>query len=216
MSGIMLNLVGATFGPTPPPTIGQAYAGGFYTGQISTAGTGVADYNLVVGPASSARSIAQWKTSNTSTSGTSSVIDGPSNSTAMNDASHPAAQFCKGLTIGGFSDWYMPAQNELEISYYNLKPTTGANNSPFGVNLNAIPPRGTFYTSGNPAQTSVAIFKSGGAEAFFGATFADQVYWSSTQYSATQAMRQYFGSGGQYYVNKTSNYSVRAIRRVAV
>jgi hypothetical protein len=24
-----------------------------------------------------------------------------------------AAQFCEGLTIGGFSDWYMPAKNEL-------------------------------------------------------------------------------------------------------
>ena len=32
----------------------------------------------------------------------------------MNDANHPAAQFCEGLTIGGFSDWYMPAKNEQE------------------------------------------------------------------------------------------------------
>ena len=55
------------------------------------------------------------------------------NSTNMNNASHPAAQFCEGLTIGGFSDWYMPARNELEICYYNLKPTTQNNNTGGGV-----------------------------------------------------------------------------------
>ena len=109
-------------------TIGAAFGGGFYAGQISTAGNGIADYNLVVGPVASAENTnKQWKTSDTSTTGTSSVIDGPTNSSNMNNASHPAAQFCEGLTIGGFSDWYMPANNELEICYYNLKPTTQAN-----------------------------------------------------------------------------------------
>jgi hypothetical protein len=36
---------------------------------------------------------------------------------------YPSAHFCNNLTVGGFTDWYMPAKNELEVCYYNLKPT---------------------------------------------------------------------------------------------
>ena len=224
-----MALIGATIkGGTitsPPLAIGDAYGGGFYAGQISTAGNGVADYNLVVAPVSSGESSSRsWKTSNTSTAGTSSVIDGPTNSSNMNDASHPAAQFCEGLTIGGFSDWYMPAKNELEVCYYNLKPTTQSNVSsigvfPVGVNTNAVPSRGSAYTSGTPAQTSASAFQSGGAEAF---ETSLGYYWSSTQTtgipnSYNWAWRQYFFNGQQFYNNKANYYfKVRAVRRVAV
>jgi hypothetical protein len=138
----------------------------------------------------------------------------------MNDASHPAAQFCEGRTSGGFTDWYMPAKNELEVCYYNLKPSTTANVTFRGTNPNSVPARGSSYTSGTPAQTSAAAFQSGGAEAF------DSIrqYWSSTQYSGTSpppgpyAWQQKFGNGGQYYATKVNTYNggVRAIRRVAV
>jgi len=95
-----------------PPAIGAAYEGGYFAGQISTAGNGVADFNLVIAPVSTGESASkQWKTSNTSTAGTSSVIDGPTNSSNMNNASHPAAEFCEGLSIGGYSDWYSPRMN---------------------------------------------------------------------------------------------------------
>jgi hypothetical protein len=52
MSGIHLALLGMSFGGGLP-AIGAAYEGGFFAGQISTAGTGVADYNLVIAPKSS-------------------------------------------------------------------------------------------------------------------------------------------------------------------
>lgn len=195
--------------------IGDAYQGGFYAGQISTAGNGIADYNLVVGPLSTAQSTLQWKTANTTTTGTSSVINGPANSTAMNDASHPAAQFCEGLTIGGFSDWYMPAQNELEVCYYNLKPTTNNNSTSSGINANAVPVRASNYTTGTPAQTTSANFvTTTGAEAFV--TTSPTNYWSSTQATSTFAWAQVFNNGGQGYGYKNSSYRVRAIRRVAV
>ena len=193
-------------------SIGDAYQGGFYGGQISTAGNGVATHNLVVGPISSAQSNKQFKTTDTATTGTSSVIDGPTNSTNMNNASHPAAQFCEGLTIGGFSDWYMPAKNELEIFYYNLKPAGGSNDTTFGINDNSVPKRTSNYTSGNPAQTTVSTFQTGGAEAF-----AEGFYWSSTQQSnAKFAWVERFNVGGQYGYYKTYSRNVRAIRRVAV
>jgi hypothetical protein len=208
MSGIMLNVVGGTYG-SAPLVIGDAYQGGFYAGQIGV--SGVATHNLVVGPVASAQSTLQWKTSNTSTTGTSSVIDGPTNSSNMNNASHPAGQFCEGLTIGGFSDWYMPAFNELEVCYYNLKPTTQTNNTTSGINANAVPARASNYSSSVPAQTSATDFKDTGAE-----DFTAGLYWSSTELSATRARFQYFDNGRQSDFNKTDSYRVRAIRRVAV
>ena len=212
MSGIMLNVVGGTFAPSLP-VIGSALGGGYFAGQISTAGNGIADYNLVVGPVASAENASkQWKIVNTTTAGTSSVIDGPANSAAMNDVTHPAAQFCEAVNTGGFTDWYLPAKNELEICYYNLKPTTTNNNTSFGINPNAVPARASNYTSGNPAQTSATAFiTSTGAEAF-----TNVEYWSSTEYSATQGWTENFNQGYQGHYNKTASYRVRAIRRVAV
>ena len=193
------------------PAIGAAFEGGFFAGQISTAGNGVADYNLVVGPVASAQNASkQWKTTNSGSDPTS-VIDGPANSAAMNSATYPAAQFCEGLTIGGFSDWYMPAKNELEVCYYNLKPTTTSNNTSSGINANAVPARASNYTSGTPAQTSATAFVTGNSEAFSSAA-----YWSSTQGSNTgYGSLQYFTNGYQANNLKNSSYRVRAIRRVA-
>jgi hypothetical protein len=211
MSGIHLALLGMNFGAAIPD-IGAAYEGGFFAGQIGTGG--VATHNLVVAPLSSGQTSDQWKTSNTSTSGTSSDIDGPANTAAQiaaGAASHPCADFCNNASIGGFSDWYMPAKNELEVCYFNLKPTTTANNTSSGINPNAVPARAANYTAGNPAQTSAAAFQTGGAEPFF-----DFYYWSSTQFSANYASVQSFDNGDQQLFIKTLSYRVRAVRRVAV
>lgn len=199
-----------------PLSIGDAFGGGFLAGQISTAGNGIATHNLVVGPVASAQSTLQWKTSNTSTTGTSSVIDGPTNSSNMNNATHPAAQFCEGLTIGGFSDWYMPAKNELEVCYYNLKPLTSANSTADGINANAVPARASNYTSGSPAQTSAANFKDTGSEDYATAGTAG-FYWSSTESTSATGWFQYFYDGDQNDLAKNfASAKVRAVRRVAV
>ena len=214
MSGMMLNMVGGTFGGVP--TIGAAYEGGFFAGQISTAGNGIADYNLVVGPVASAQnSSKQYKNVNTATAGADSVIDGLQNTADIvadgNSTVYPAAHFCNDLVIGGFSDWYMPAKNELEVCYYNLKPTTTSNNTSYGTNTNAVPSRGSNYTAGTPAQTSATDFKDTGAE-----DFAAVAYWSSTEDSAQNAWKQLFTTGALNYNYKNDSYRVRAIRRVAV
>jgi hypothetical protein len=132
----------------------------------------------------------------------------------MNSVTYPAAQFCEAVTTGGFTDWYMPAQNELEVCYYNLKPTTSSNNTSVGINANAVPARASNYTSGDPAQTSATDFKSTGAE-----DFSTVDYWASTEVSATGAWVQYFGTGApgapSGYTKNNSTF-VRAVRRVAV
>jgi hypothetical protein len=208
-----------SFGPPPPPAIGSAYEGGFFAGQISTTEDGVATHNLVVGPLSTAQATGvQWQTTLTTTEGTFSAIDGPANSAAMNTASHPAAQFCEGLTIGGFSDWYMPARNELEVCYFNLKPATTSNSTSAGTNPNAVPSRLSNYTSGTPAQTSAAAFQIGGSEAFTSAPDRPAGnYWTSTQISSNAAWVLNFNNGAQYNgYNKLNSFRVRAVRRVVV
>ena len=139
------------------PAIGAAYEGGFFAGQIGVGG--VATHNLVVGPVASAESSSKkYKNVNTTTPGANSDIDGPQNTAAMvadgNATVYPAGHFCNDLVIGGYTDWYMPAKNELEVCYFNLKPTTDPNDTGSGINPNAVPARASNYTAGNPAQTS--------------------------------------------------------------
>ena len=203
------NFYGKSSGPSP----GDAYEGGYFAGKISVSGS---TYALVVAPRSTGRSFLVWKTTATSTSGTSSTIDGPTNSANMDNASHPAAQFCEGRTIGGYTDWYMPARDELEVLYYFLKPNTTANNTSSGANAYAVSPEpvSTNYTSGSPAQTNATIFRTGGAQAFNGGGADD--YWTSTQYNAANAYYQGIGLTGEQvpFGAKAFELWVIAVRRV--
>tara|TARA_R110002126_G_scaffold33174_10_gene104060 strand:+ start:1416 stop:2414 length:999 start_codon:yes stop_codon:yes gene_type:complete len=207
------NSVTTTAEPAPT-VIGQAYGGGYYAGQIGV--SSVATHYLVVGPLSTAQSQLKWKNVNTATVGADSDIDGPQNTTDMvadgNSTVYPCAHFCNDLSTGGKTDWYMPAKNELEVCYYNLKPTVNSNDTSSGINLNAIPARASNYTSGTPPTTSATAFLLGGVEGFLNA-----MYWSSTEKSASGGWSQYFINGNQNYSpNKTQSYRVRAVRRVAV
>lgn len=212
-----------SFNPPPPGAIGSAYEGGFYAGQISTTANSVATHYLVVGPLSTAQSTPlEWKNAATATPGADSLINGPQNTADMvadgNSTVYPCAHFCDNLVIGGFSDWYMPAKNELEICYYNLKPGTGLNStaSNTGINDNAVPARTGNYTFFIPAQTSVATFQSGGAQAF--ASLGSSRYWSSTEgASSANANEQSFYNGYQNPTrSKFQTFPVRAVRRVPV
>jgi hypothetical protein len=196
-----------------PTVIGQAFGGGFYAGQISTTGNGVATHYLIIAPKATGQAGTgrAWKTTETATAGTSSVIDGFANSEAMNNASHPAAQFCRGLSIGGFTDWYLPSKNEIEIVYYNLRPTSVSNSTGGNTNANAVPVRSSNYSASVPGQTSATAFQSGGSEAF-----PPDAFWSSTESSTTDAWRQGFENGYAANIPKLSSIAVRAVRKVPI
>ena len=202
------------------PAIGAAYEGGFFAGTISHTANSVATHALIVAPAATGASGTgytittdlQWKYVNTSTSGTTSSFDGAANSANMNTFAHPAAEFCEGLSIGGYTDWYLPARYELDIAYENLKPTTDSNNTSWGINPYSVPARTVNRTAGAPARTSVAAFQSGGAQAFV----ADS-HWSSTEFSATRAWRLFLSDGTQFNSNdKATGARVRAFRKFAL
>lgn len=86
------------------PAIGSVFEGGTCAGLISHTANGVPTHALIVSPRASGMALnLAWKTANTTSSGTTSVFDGFANSEAMNSTSHPAARFCRTLTINGCS-----------------------------------------------------------------------------------------------------------------
>lgn len=206
-----LVLVGPPAGPT---VIGQAFGGGFYAGQVSYTATGVADYYLIVAPKSTGQTgpVGFGNTAGVTTS----EIDGFANSNLLNSPSNPPAYFCRGLTIGGYNDWYMPARYELEILYYYLKPTT-QNNVTYtfrdsGTNRYAVPPRTGPYGLQNPSRTTASDFQSPNAQAFDASA-----YQASTNEAPSSDFiyRMLFTNADLNFASGGS-YRVRAIRRVPV
>ena len=204
----------------PPTVIGQVYGGGYYAGLIGV--SSVATHYLVVAPASTGQPTLKVQNPRTSTAVGNSDIDGPQNTADMvaagSSSEWPAAHFCNDLVTGGRSDWYMPAINELEICYYNLKPTTNSNITfGSGINPNAVPARSSFYTAGTPAQTSATIFQgpSGSEKFVYVGAYAPR-NWSSTRklYQSMKGINFFYGRYGNY--QKDNSYPLRAVRRVAV
>lgn len=195
--------------PTVP---GTPLDGGFYAGRINVGGQAFA---LIVAPkAEGEHDDAAWNESRKTVEGAMSPADGHANTQAMAAAGSKLAQWALDLRIAEHDDWYLPAQDELEIIYRNLKPTTEENYlyARSGINLSALPP--TYpYTRELPAQTAAAAFQDGGEQAF-----DDVWYWTSTQIAAddSYAWLQLFDNGGQGSSHKSSEYRARAVRRLSI
>jgi hypothetical protein len=86
-----------------------------------------------------------------------------------------AANICANLTLGGYSDWFLPSKDELNEMYQNI----GQGNA-------------------------LGLGNIGG--------FANNYYWSSSEYSANHAWTRFFDGGYQYYSSKTTTVNVRAVR----
>jgi hypothetical protein len=204
-----------------PAVIGEPWGGGYFAGYISHTADGVATHALIVAPRETGATgtgytlttFPQWKTTATTTAGATSEYDGMANTAEIvtaGIADHPAAEFCVNLSIGGFTDWYLPARYELDIAYFNLKPSTANNNTSYGTNVYAVPRRNSNWSAGFPAQTSIAAFNTT-AESFI-----PSFHWTSTQESATQGSITFFDTGVYSANTKTNVARVRAFRRIAL
>lgn len=194
------------------PALGAPLAGGFYAGLIRLDGQ---LHALIVAPrAEGERADSAWNNSTKTIGCATSYENGLANTNAMAAADSQLAQWACGLRIGGFDDWYLPSQDELEILYRNLKPTGKENwcYSRCGINLSAATPTRP-YTPELPAQTQAEAFKEGGEQAFD----AD-LYWSSTQHAADSASAWYqgFSDGYQGNTHKYDELRARAVRRLAL
>ena len=201
-------------------------------------------YRVIVAPKASGEN-ASVIIKNTTTSlptACQTLTEGLRATQAMRDADtsvvYPAAHWARGLSIGGWSDWYIPARDELELCWRNLKPVTNDNyvnvDRPTGASFNYAndgsygdtanthgrnnnsDPVGAAYTASVPGQTAATAFRTGGAEAY---EFGSSYYWSSSEYDASLAWSQYWNSsspGYQSTSHKTGAYRVRAVRRSVI
>lgn len=148
---------------------------------------------------------------------------------------YPAAHWAAALSIGGYTDWYVPTRDELERIWRYLRPTSANNyvtadrptsptlsyqnngskgdtSASHGVNVNALANTGA-YIAGNPSQTGIVAFRTGGAQAM---DYGSAVYASSTGYDAANAWAQSYQTatpGKQMTQVKESSTLIRAIRR---
>lgn len=188
-------------------SIGMSGAGGNWSINVR--------YRVIKAPkASGETNNLAWKNANTlapSSSGT--LVEGLKSTTglvAAGDSSvYPMAHWCRNRNIGGYTDWYMPSRDEMEVLIRNLKPGTVSNstaNRPTGSvhnyqNQGAYPdltnanganrnsdPNGAAYTTTVPGQTTPVAFRTGGAEALVAVVTAGSGYWTSTEHAATTAI----------------------------
>lgn len=154
---------------------------------------------------------------------------------------YPAAHWARSLNIGGYTDWYIPSRDELELCYRAFKPSTLNNaavalreltdidykvngsygdvvNNVNGTNNNSIPVNNG-YSLINPTQTTASSFQVGGSN-----EFTDNLgtyYLSSSEYSITNVYQIIFSknnanNGRQLGSGKSTNRVLRAVRRSAI
>ncbi|MGH8129092.1 MAG: DUF1566 domain-containing protein [Gammaproteobacteria bacterium] len=189
-----------------PPAIGSQLHGGFVGGTLMIKDK---PHLLIVAPkADGEHEPIEYGPYGKLVRGANSFNDGRANTLAMARAGSDMAKWAVGLRIGGFKDWAIPARDQLERLYRAFKPTKESNYKRCGDNPSAIPPAYP-YEDKSPKQTALRLFKAGAAEAF-----ADNWYWSSTQYSAYSAWCQYFDHGCQGWGYEDGNGRVRAVRMI--
>jgi hypothetical protein len=190
---------------------GAPFAGGFFAGIMNINGQLCA---LIASPKAGGELRGAWNDSADSVAGALSYCDGRANTAAMAEAGSNLAKQVLALEIDGFADWYLPAQDELELLYRHFKPTAYHNSlyARSGVNASASPATHA-YTADSPSQTSIESFKDGQVNAF-----DEDWYWSSTQHAGLPdyAWVQYFDNGNQYCSRKSDQYRARAVRRLVI
>ena len=228
-----------------PANIGVEINGGFLVGVIDTVKGDINPeddyqngerYALIVSPKSLEASDLEWDSQDRNgEAGSITRWEGLSSTNsilAKNDTSYEAFEHIRSIRTSdpvpsdGESDWYMPAMDELELMYRNLKPNTASNDTgstgrnfpgtqSFGANPSSDPTR-LPYTEGDPEKTSVVEFQEGNAQ-----SIDEDNYWSSTDADEeARGWRQDFtnseNEGRQIGVRKITDSSVRPVRRVAL
>lgn len=108
-----------------PQTIGEFWGGGYYFGTLN------GNYLICSGVSGEAPTVLQWSSAN-GTTGATSDTDGDANTaTIILAGGTPAASFAAGLSLNGYSDWYLPAKSEIAMIYSNLAVLTAAGAGPF-------------------------------------------------------------------------------------
>ena len=112
------------------------------------------------------------------------------------DGSVSAASIAKAYNGGGKTDWFLPSRKELDaLCNEFFTGRSGTKNSDDNCQGSGKLDAVTSATNATPVWSFVA-----GA------------YWSSSEYLALYAWRQYFDTGSQYFSDKKFTYYVRPVR----
>lgn len=165
--------------------IGSPLGGGFFGGEFTIEGERFA---LIIAPkAEGEKKNLEYKLKDRGTfDGTDSDDDGVVNTGKINDSNHPAAQFCKGLQIGGFDNWYLPSRDELMMLWRNLGPCR---------------------------KNAPELFREDAMEAFDTEWYWSSTEYA---HYSDYAWMVYFLNGSQNYLNKYNYCGVRAVRRLKI
>ena len=165
--------------------IGSSLGGGFFVGEMTVGGERFA---LIVAPKAEGEKMnIEYKLKDRSVyDGTDSDDDGVANTGKMIDSNHPAAQFCNGLQVGGFNDWYLPSRDELMMLWRNLGPRRKNTPEPF---------------------------REDAAEAFETEWYWSSTEYAHNSFRAWMVS---FDSGSQYDYDKDYVCGVRAVRRLKI
>lgn len=191
---------------TTTPTIGAPFEGGYFAGIICT---GDATHAVIVSPIAGDLAPAIWLPPRKKVKGALSFYDGYANTNAMALAGSKLAEAVLELNIGGFTDWYLPARDDLELVYRHFKPTDEETLAwRNGDNPSSVPP-GYPYAKDHP-HTAVESFRTGGTDAL-----QVTAYWSSTLYAPVPAYAwaQHFDDGYQGGWHHDDEFRARAVRR---
>ena len=192
-NAVLANAVVSTITLTEP-SIGDYWQGGYVVGQGSSTQDGVATHWLIAAP-KSGEVVRAWNVDDVVTT-VANAWTGPENTTTLAvNAQNNAAVYCSNYSNDGYTDWYLPSQSDMQQVYVNLKSDnrTNATSSEDGTpviytNNFGVPKRTTAYTNSggvaqDPAQTSLALFQVGNAQAFGNGTdISTSYHWTSTTY----------------------------------
>lgn len=216
------------------PKIGDYIEGGYYAGNIKVNNV---EYAVIMAPKSGGESptTLAWQTNRSDTvpTGSMTINNGASATSALAAVGSPAATFCNNLILNGYTDWYLPSRDELELLCRNFRPSDSLGNyssqrsissftypegdggTEVGLNMNSRP-NGLPYKIASAPVTALDDFKEGGSEALN----PSAVYWSSSGFDNSietdVAWFQIPGTGQQGKFFKDFNGRVRAVRRVAL
>lgn len=203
----------------------------------------MAQYRVIVAPKATGENsaIAYKNTNDAAPAACGTLSEGRKATLAMVAAGtstvYPAAHWCNNLSIAGKTDWYLPARDELELCWRNLKPTadgshttndrvTGATpnymnlgsfgdvSNVTGLNNNSSPAGSGYGVSPTPQVASGKNFRTGESQAF---EYPSSTYQCATEYASFSRWTQYYSDasngGMQSFSNKANNAFARAVRR---